>query len=110
MNINDTLNERAKTHGNFENGAEISQSLCNRMRATKNWHELNYDQIEALEMIAHKIARILNGNYDSHDHWHDIAGYATLVANRLNIPCCSNGDDIDCQQGRNCPRAMLCDK
>jgi hypothetical protein len=40
-------------------------------------------QRESLDMIAHKIARILNGNPNVHDHWHDIAGYATLVANDL---------------------------
>ena len=41
------------------------------------------DQREALEMIAHKIARILNGDPNYADNWIDIAGYATLVANRL---------------------------
>jgi hypothetical protein len=49
----------------------------------EGYKELNPVQMEALEMIAHKIARILNGNPDHHDHWHDIAGYATLVAERL---------------------------
>jgi len=44
---------------------------------------LNNDQREALEMIAHKIARILNGDPNYADNWIDIAGYATLVANRL---------------------------
>lgn len=38
---------------------------------------------EALEMIAHKIARICNGDPNYADNWVDIAGYATLVANRL---------------------------
>lgn len=41
------------------------------------------DQKEALEMIASKIARILNGNTNNEDSWRDIAGYATLVADRL---------------------------
>jgi hypothetical protein len=36
-----------------------------------------------LEMIAHKIARVLNGNPDHHDHWHDISGYAQCAAERL---------------------------
>lgn len=30
-------------------------------------------------MILHKIARIMNGDPDHIDHWHDIAGYATLI-------------------------------
>ena len=81
--INQTLEERQKTHGEFITHAIISQDLASSMRGAKYWHDLECDQREALEMIAHKIARILNGNPDTHDHWHDIAGYATLVANRL---------------------------
>jgi hypothetical protein len=42
------------------------------------------DQREALDMIAHKIGRILNGDPDYSDSWRDIAGYATLVADRLD--------------------------
>lgn len=41
------------------------------------------DQKEALSMIFSKIARILNGDPDHIDSWHDIAGYATLVEDRL---------------------------
>jgi hypothetical protein len=42
------------------------------------------DQQEALDMICHKIGRIINGDPDYADSWHDIAGYAQLVADRLN--------------------------
>lgn len=84
MDIKETLAERAKTHGKFTTHSSISQDLTTVMRWTKGWNDLECDQREALEMIAHKIARILNGNPDTHDHWHDIAGYATLVANRIN--------------------------
>jgi len=45
---------------------------------------LAHDQQEALDMICHKIGRILNGDPDYADNWHDIAGYAQLVADRLN--------------------------
>ena len=37
-------------------------------------------------MIACKIARILSGDPNWRDHWDDIAGYATLVAERLGPP------------------------
>jgi hypothetical protein len=40
-------------------------------------------QVEALEMIAHKIGRILSGDPNHQDHWDDIAGYAKLVSERL---------------------------
>jgi hypothetical protein len=44
---------------------------------------LPLDHQEALDMIASKIARIVIGDYDHVDSWVDIAGYATLVADRL---------------------------
>ena len=49
----------------------------------RGWDALTARQAEALEMIAHKIARILNGNPNYADHWADIAGYATLVQREL---------------------------
>jgi hypothetical protein len=53
------------------------------MRDTPNWKRLAPYQKEALEMKAHKIGRILNGDPDYSDSWIDIAGYAQLVADRL---------------------------
>ena len=82
MSIEKTLAQRAKTHGEFKTHAEISQKL-KAVLWEHDYQGLEPDQCEALEMICHKMARILNGNPDAHDHWHDIAGYATLVANRL---------------------------
>ena len=83
--INKTLAQRQETHGDFQGHADISQRLKAILRVyeAERGCDLDQDQREALEMICHKIARILNGNPDVHDHWHDIAGYATLVANRL---------------------------
>lgn len=85
VNVNEILAERGKTHGKFEDHAKISQDLKTILHYSDNekWELLSNDQKEALDMIAHKIARILNGNADYVDHWADIAGYATLVANRL---------------------------
>lgn len=83
MDINNTLAEREKTHGDFAEQARISQELSCVMKDFGQWHKLAVDQREAMEMICHKMARILNGNPNFHDHWHDIAGYATLAAKRL---------------------------
>jgi len=82
MSIEKTLKQRQKTHGEFKTHAQISQELKAVMRE-HGLLELSPDQVEALEMIAHKIARILNGNPNTHDHWHDVAGYSTLVADEL---------------------------
>lgn len=82
MTIEKTLKQRQKTHGDFATHAKISQEL-KAVLWEHDFQELDADQIEALEMICHKIARVLNGDPNHHDHWHDIAGYATLVGDRL---------------------------
>ena len=53
------------------------------MLNTPNWDNLDFDQKESLEMIVHKIARILNGDPNYDDSWIDIGGYSKLVADRL---------------------------
>ena len=83
--IRDTLEERGTRYGAFCDHAEISQELKDVMHDTPNWQSLRPDQKEALEMIQHKIARILNGDPDYVDSWTDIAGYSTLVADRLGV-------------------------
>jgi len=85
--INHTLTERGARYGEFRDHAYISQSLKGELRrhmAIRDRLTLEPDQMEALEMICHKIARILNGDPNYADSWHDIAGYAQLVADRLN--------------------------
>lgn len=79
------LDSRAKDYGKFIEGAEIMQML---KRIVHNYIEvrgtqLAFDQREALDMIIHKIGRIINGNPDKADSWRDVAGYSTLVADRL---------------------------
>lgn len=81
--IEATLQERGSRYGSFEGHALIAQGLKKIMQGTANWVKLADDQREALEMIAHKIGRILNGDPNYHDSWHDIVGYTKLVADRL---------------------------
>ena len=83
MDVNATLAERQKTHGDFEENAELSQALKYVMRNLGNWDELRPDQQEALEVIQHKIARILTGDPNLIDSYRDICGYSQLVVNRL---------------------------
>lgn len=81
--IDKLLEERGKVHGDFTERALIAQSLKSIVRDCPNWEDLSCTQAEALEMIAHKISRILAGNPNVKDHWDDIAGYARLVSMRL---------------------------
>ena len=83
--VDAVLDSRAKDYGKFIEGAEIMQMI---KRLVHNYidvrdTQLAFDQREALDMIIHKMGRIINGNPDKVDHWVDIAGYATLVADRL---------------------------
>lgn len=86
QSLEKTLTERGKRYGTFTEHAEISQRLKAVMRQYEAARgcDLAPDQREALEMIAHKIARIINGDPNYADSWHDIAGYAQLIADRLN--------------------------
>ena len=87
--IQETLAARGSKYGPFSGHAEITQCLKQVMSnavegVNTNWSRLNASQKEALEMIAHKIGRILNGDHNYDDSWMDIAGYAQLIVNELN--------------------------
>ncbi len=77
------ITERGTRYGEFKDGAAIMQQLKDVMRATPKWDALKPSRKEALEMIQHKIGRILNGDPDYDDNWKDIAGYATLIVKEL---------------------------
>ena len=83
--IDEVLSERGARYGTFKGHAEISQHLKRVIRGylDKRGKTLADDQMEALEMICHKLARIINGDPNYHDSWTDVAGYAQLVADRL---------------------------
>lgn len=83
--VDATLAERGARYGTFVGHAHITQDLKNAitLHLVARNKRLAQDQQEALDMIAHKIGRIVNGDPDYADSWIDIAGYAKLVANRL---------------------------
>lgn len=89
MSVENTLNERGKRYGDFSDHARIAQELQNTMRgprtssARHGWDRLSDVQRQALTVIADKIARILSGDPNYADNWHDIQGYAKLVEDRL---------------------------
>jgi hypothetical protein len=82
-NIVKLLSERHSRYGEFETHASITQGIKEVMFHSNNWNSLGYAQREALEMIAHKIGRILNGDINYADSWVDIAGYAQLIVDLL---------------------------
>lgn len=85
MKTEEILEDRGSRYGNYREQAEISQRLLcivnGALMARKKM--LPADMQDALQMICVKASRIINGNPDYADNWRDIAGYATLVAERL---------------------------
>lgn len=80
--VKEILNERKTTHGSFVDHAELSTGLKRIVHQHLNASHTNV-MIESLDMIMHKVARILAGSPTHQDHWDDIAGYATLVSKSL---------------------------
>ena len=82
--IEQTLAQRQSQYGCFEDVAFVTQGMIELMR------KCNYDKMPAshqmaLSMICSKMARIVNGDFNFIENWHDISGYATLVENKLMV-------------------------
>ena len=79
------LDTRASDYGTFADNARLAQALKRAMAEHAEDHGRTFtdDQWEALEMIAIKMSRIVNGNPNKADSWDDIAGYAQLVSDRI---------------------------
>ncbi len=83
MSIEKTLEERGNRYGEFKEHARITQNIKGAMADSPNWTTLSDDKKECLEMIAHKVGRILNGDPEYGDNFIDIQGYSKLVADTL---------------------------
>lgn len=79
--IKEILTQRGSTHGDAESQFNLSQVLKKSTMHPRG--AMTPMQREALEMILMKISRICVGNPNEPDHWRDIAGYATLIADHL---------------------------
>ena len=81
--IEEVLNQRQSTYGSFTKNAEVSQMLKYFMTQGTNYKQMPVAHREALEMIVHKIARIVNGDPNYIDNWVDIIGYSQLVIEEI---------------------------
>lgn len=84
LDIDTLLHTRGEQYGRFSTGASIMRQLKKTLHDSAGWGNLTPSQQEALEMIMHKIGRILNGKPDYTDSWQDIAGYALLIVKQLD--------------------------
>lgn len=85
MDIKDTLQERGYRYGDFSDNARITEELLTVLQTAPNWSTANEIQRQGAHMICHKLSRAFCGDVDYKDNWHDIAGFATLVEERLNV-------------------------
>lgn len=83
MNAEDVIKERAKTHGDFTEHARLTQAYKDVFETSSSFEKMTVEEREAVHMILHKLGRIGAGDPHYADHWIDIAGYATLVKQRL---------------------------
>lgn len=83
VGIDATLAERGSRYGSFAHHARIAQTLQDVLRGEPGWAALAPDQRQALTVICDKMARMLNGDPNYRDNWHDIVGYAKLVDDRM---------------------------
>lgn len=75
--IQETIADRRRTHGDF---ADVAATYADLVQiARPSIEHMGPVHRMSLEMIFHKIARIVNGDPNFKDHWHDIAGYAALA-------------------------------
>lgn len=83
--IDETLAQRGNNYGNFAEQSRITQAIKAAMRDSGNWEALSVDKKEALEMLAVKVSRVLNGDPEYLDSWHDMIGYLRLVEQRIEV-------------------------
>lgn len=88
--IEDLVAERGTTHGNFSDHARITQQLKLIIkqeliqRQKRGQVPLNFQHVEALDMIMHKVGRIIAGDPAFQDHWDDIGGYAKIATRKFS--------------------------
>lgn len=84
-NVEQTLSERESQYGSFLSVANTTGGLMGVLLNSKNGQTMPYAHQEALHMICSKMARIVNGDFNHKDSWHDIGGYAKLIENLIEV-------------------------
>lgn len=84
MTIERTIESRKNTHGSWQLGAKVAQVLKRTIKSHMTELGPHTDSVmEGVDRICMKLSRIAVGDATEPDHWHDIAGYATLVENAI---------------------------
>ena len=83
--IEATLAERQAQYGSFEDVAFVTENIMATLSKVRSngLTDLPHTHRMALYMIASKMARIVNGDFNHKDGWHDIGGYSKLIEDLL---------------------------
>ena len=86
-NIDATLAERQSQYGSFEDVAFVTENIMSTLAKVRSnrLHDLPHTHRMALYMIASKMARIVNGDFNHLDSWHDIGGYSKLIEDLITL-------------------------
>lgn len=86
MTIENILSERQKTSGDYARVARTSQAIQRVLAKGRNWEQgsLTDEMTTSLQMIALKLARIVEGDCHHRDHFDDVAGYGLLAAQSVS--------------------------
>ena len=77
--VTETLGQREGRYGEYVKVAATAQQLKETLRSGASWGIMEPYMQESLDLIANKLARIVNGCPFYDDSWHDVGGYAKLV-------------------------------
>lgn len=80
----ETLQDRGGTHGVYRTQSNCTENIACIIRHSNNYIDMPTYVRHALEMVSVKLGRICSGDWAYPDHWHDIAGYASLVEKELS--------------------------
>ena len=77
--VTETLDTRGNRYGEYRNVSRTAQFLKDTLRSGESCGIMEPYMQESLDLIANKLARIVNGDPFYDDSWHDVGGYAKLV-------------------------------
>ena len=85
--IDATLAERQSQYGSFEDVAFVTENIMATLAKARSngLQDLPHTHRMALYMIASKMARIVNGDFNHLDSWHDIGGYSKLIEDLIAV-------------------------
>ena len=77
------LAERGSRYGKFSDNSRTTQAMKRVFKTGTSFAQLSDSQLEVLDMVAHKISRIINGDPKYLDSWQDMIGFTQLEINIL---------------------------